>query len=537
MEDVNQTRNGKTRKRASTPRSKTGCVTCKIRRLKCGEERPSCHRCVRSGWQCDGYDHVSPTLSPPTGGLRGSMMPRTPPLSPLPSSLLMEPSMLLFLDDREQYYFQNCGDEVEGQFQGHDIAFWRSLALQESTTSFSVRHGMVAIGALKKSAIKRSGRYQMDAVPGRHREFALQQYHKAIQGLRESIPNLEDEVGVRSTLVCCMVLAIFDDFIGQRAFALQHMRYAREILVNTNVLLPATLALGDLAGDNLTSMFLRLDVLALCATGIDEHRTCIPFNQNCPGITVPPRLSSFEEARNLSSLVSWEGYMFFYNSAKYQLLPRNQIPPALIRLRERIIKQLYDVIILLSNLKSEPQDTLLHPLARVEALALHPTLVLIRLVSGLGAPETACDVLLPQFNYLLNLSRETLQYEALENPAVMGAETYHLETRTILPLLLIATKCRNSPLRLEAISLLLSSHRREWMYDSLLSGQIGEWMMSIEEEGMDTNGYIPEHSRAWGESVELDLQGRKAKVKCRQNFRSRVSGKVEWRWREKHVVW
>lgn len=75
------------------------------------------------------------------------------------------------------------------------------------------------------------------------------------------------------------------------------------------------------------------------------------------------------------------------------------------------------------------------------------------------------------------------------------------------------------------------------MYDSLLSGQIGEWMISIEEEGMDTNGYIPEHSRAWGESVELDLQGRKARVRCRQNFKSRVTGKVEWRWREKHISW
>lgn len=467
------------------------------------------------------------------------MLPRTPPLSPLSKLLLIDPSMLLLLDDREQYYFQNCGDEVEGQMQGHDIAFWRSIALQESNTSFSIRHAMVAIGALKKSAVKKSGRYQMDANPGRHREFALQQYHKAIHGLRESIPNLEDEAGVRSTLVCCMVLAIFDDFIGHRAFALQHMRYAREILVNSNVLLPATIAgaLGDKVNENLASMFLRLDVLALCATSIDEHRTCIPLQQNCPVVEIPTRLSSLEEAQKLSNLVTWEGYMLYYHCAKYQLLPCNQIPPTVIRLRDRIIKHVYDLILLLAELKSDSQDVTRHPLARVEALALHPTLVLIRLVSGLGAPETACDALLPQFSYLLNLSREILQYEALENPGVMGSETYHMEVRTVSPLLLIATKCRTASLRREAISLLLSSHRREWMYDSLLSGQIGEWMMSIEEEGMDTNGFIPEHSRAWGESVELDLQGRKARVRCRQNFKSRVTGKVEWRWREKYISW
>ena len=27
----------------------------RIRRIKCGEERPNCLRCVKSGWQCDGY--------------------------------------------------------------------------------------------------------------------------------------------------------------------------------------------------------------------------------------------------------------------------------------------------------------------------------------------------------------------------------------------------------------------------------------------------------------------------------------------------
>jgi len=70
------------------------------------------------------------------------------------------------------------------------------------------------------------------------------------------------------------------------------------------------------------------------------------------------------------------------------------------------------------------------------------------------------------------------------------------------------------------------------MYDSFLAGKIGEWMMSIEDEGMDEIGYIPEHARAWGESIELDLQRRKAKVRCRQNVKE-----GGWRWRERDVCW
>jgi Fungal Zn(2)-Cys(6) binuclear cluster domain len=36
------------------PRSK-GCITCKSRKVKCDLTKPTCHRCVESGFQCAGY--------------------------------------------------------------------------------------------------------------------------------------------------------------------------------------------------------------------------------------------------------------------------------------------------------------------------------------------------------------------------------------------------------------------------------------------------------------------------------------------------
>src|SRR5450755_1287659 len=43
------------RTRAHKPKVRTGCVTCKIRRVKCDETKPSCLKCTRSGRKCDGY--------------------------------------------------------------------------------------------------------------------------------------------------------------------------------------------------------------------------------------------------------------------------------------------------------------------------------------------------------------------------------------------------------------------------------------------------------------------------------------------------
>ncbi len=49
-------------------------------------------------------------------------------------------------------------------------------------------------------------------------------------------------------------------------------------------------------------------------------------------------------------------------------------------------------------------------------------------------------------------------------------------------------------------------------------------MMGIEEEGMDEYGFIPEHARAHGETISLELQKRSAVVRCRQNVREPVGG-------------
>lgn len=37
-------------------RTKTGCLTCRKRRIKCGEERPICNNCIKSKRHCEGYN-------------------------------------------------------------------------------------------------------------------------------------------------------------------------------------------------------------------------------------------------------------------------------------------------------------------------------------------------------------------------------------------------------------------------------------------------------------------------------------------------
>jgi Zn(2)-Cys(6) binuclear cluster domain-containing protein len=43
------------RKRASMPKVRTGCVTCKVRHVKCDERRQVCSRCDKALINCDEY--------------------------------------------------------------------------------------------------------------------------------------------------------------------------------------------------------------------------------------------------------------------------------------------------------------------------------------------------------------------------------------------------------------------------------------------------------------------------------------------------
>ncbi|KAL5332851.1 hypothetical protein BJX70DRAFT_91224 [Aspergillus crustosus] len=62
-------------------RPSTGCQTCRNRRIKCDETRPTCKACVRTGRECPGYPHpLDVMLRPQTGMVRKSR--NTPAATP-----------------------------------------------------------------------------------------------------------------------------------------------------------------------------------------------------------------------------------------------------------------------------------------------------------------------------------------------------------------------------------------------------------------------------------------------------------------------
>ncbi|KAI5369289.1 Putative zn(2)-C6 fungal-type DNA-binding domain-containing protein [Septoria linicola] len=127
------------RTRANAPRVRSGCTTCKIRRVKCDEQKPECQRCISTGRKCDGY---APLHKEPTVHSIGS----TPTLQAAPTLFLASQEELRAL----QYFHLNTAPQLASYF---DAEFWTRLVFQAAHEEDCVRHAMIALGWLSERRI------------------------------------------------------------------------------------------------------------------------------------------------------------------------------------------------------------------------------------------------------------------------------------------------------------------------------------------------------------------------------------------------
>lgn len=80
-----------------------GCLTCRMRKVKCDEQRPSCQRCLSTGRTCDGYTALPFTRSDLQAAVKRARYTRGPPNTALLSTLLSDAA---FGDTLERRYFQ-----------------------------------------------------------------------------------------------------------------------------------------------------------------------------------------------------------------------------------------------------------------------------------------------------------------------------------------------------------------------------------------------------------------------------------------------
>ncbi|CAG8908949.1 unnamed protein product [Penicillium egyptiacum] len=200
--------------RSSCKKAKTGCKTCKIRRVKCDEGRPACRRCVSTSRVCDGYGIWGGGGSP--YGKPQSNRALSTYCTPVPAGNLSHEEQLCF-----DWLIKRTAKKFAGLFPSD---FWETLIFQASAQEPAVRHAIIALS----SAHRFQERYA--AGPNKYDEecFTLQQYNKAIQHLRLNTTN--NGYSLRVALITCMLFITLEFMRGQYQMGNAHLQYGMKLL-------------------------------------------------------------------------------------------------------------------------------------------------------------------------------------------------------------------------------------------------------------------------------------------------------------------
>ncbi|KAJ0166313.1 Transcriptional regulatory protein moc3 [Colletotrichum tanaceti] len=207
-----------TRNIQSRTKVKTGCATCRIRKVKCDENKPFCRKCVSTGRTCDGYAspfrlvfarqsinnnvHAGSCIKPGAAGLQ-SIRPTSTGVEIAPQDIDL---LGRYFSTKTMFDVKlGCNEEAR-------------QILQASLTDPTIRHAISSLRALREqleaSVAQRTPSYGHD--------YGLQQYCIALGGLasRLSSPSLKDP---KSTLLCCQIFISIEQVRGNYAAMTQHI--------------------------------------------------------------------------------------------------------------------------------------------------------------------------------------------------------------------------------------------------------------------------------------------------------------------------
>ncbi|KAF2128251.1 hypothetical protein P153DRAFT_293800 [Dothidotthia symphoricarpi CBS 119687] len=231
------------RKRTIQCRSKvkTGCATCRIRKVKCDENKPFCQKCVGTGRTCDGYESPFRLVTSQrinnarTGGIKSDAGSR--PIQPILSEIAPQDIDLLnrYFSIKTMFNVKlDCDKEAK-------------QILQASLTDPSIRHAVSSLRALREDLETFRGVPASIVQQTPSYDYGLQQYCMALRSLASNLSSPGSEE-LKSALLCCQIFISIEQVRGNFAtmgqhivqgLRIMHQYRARPVFLAANRLVPA----------------------------------------------------------------------------------------------------------------------------------------------------------------------------------------------------------------------------------------------------------------------------------------------------------
>ncbi|KAI1214177.1 uncharacterized protein F4807DRAFT_407004 [Annulohypoxylon truncatum] len=415
--------------RKGSRKVRTGCLTCKARKVKCDEAKPHCNRCINSGRTCEGY------VSKPTPGL----------LWHRPRQLFQ--SIDSASEGRALQYF--CEQTAQFLSGATDPYFWTHLVMQFSNFEPAVRHSVVAISSLYEQFQDKSASHS--DVQLKDNSLALQHYNAAIRELKTT----DNQPLV---LLVCVLFICIEFLQSNKEAAIQHCKHGIALLENTNY---------AWAREHLVPVFRRLSVFPyFFGVGSADFPDLVFVNE-----PLPETFNTWADAQTaMDSIMSRTlklvrgGDMYRFGSSRYRKIPTEQL-----REQEEIGYLLDKWQLLFQGLDSRsmlPTNTsvaekyklgvdFIQAMSRI-VLSVRYETCRIWLNIAFEANEICYDSHLDSFRRMLDscLLLDAAIPHSSRTPPAKRTPRFIFETGFTPMMHFMATKCREYSIRLEALRLI-----------------------------------------------------------------------------------
>ncbi|KAI8963297.1 hypothetical protein F5Y11DRAFT_319882 [Daldinia sp. FL1419] len=415
--------------RKGSRKVRTGCLTCKGRKVKCDEGKPHCYRCITTGRACSGY------LTKPSSGL---------------------------LWHRPRQLFQNMSSASEGralQFFCEKTArflsgttdpyFWTHLVMQFSNFEPAVRHSVIAISSLYEQ-FQTEGEKAHSGVQLRDNSLALQHYNAAIRELKTT----DNQPLV---LLVCILFICIEFLQSDKEAAIQHCKHGIALLDHTNY---------SWAREHLLPVFRRLSSFPFFFGGGSIDFPDLVSVDN----PLPTSFDSFADAASaMDSLLSRTLRVArLGDSYRFGKLQHEAVSSELLTEQKLVVNLLNEWQVLFKGLDSRSMlpttpTTELYNLGADFIEAMSRAILLVRyelsriaLAIAFEANEMCYDQYLSNFKRALDLCLllDVTLPDGSRKPVVEREPQFIFETGFMVWLHLMATKCRVLAIRLEALRLM-----------------------------------------------------------------------------------
>ena len=455
-------------KRTSKPKVRSGCITCKIRRVKCDETKPACDRCTSTGRKCDGYN-IPPRKK------------RTSPsaIKALQLTTDVAPAELRALG----FFHQKTAPALASYF---DADFWTKLVFQMSYVEPAVRHATAALGALHEqremnmradpvlpasaNQAEQSGNDALKAYNDEHEQFALIQYGKAISHLSE---RLKGDSSIEVALLACILFVCVEFLRGDRDPVVQHFQSGMSIAISlmSNKDLHMTQDTRTRIKEYMMPFLNRIELLSSLFGNDASWEYPVPLFK-----AVPEDFNSIKEARDsfihLANLtVRFIRYMKFRRYSRL-VLPDDRARQSALHSQLEAWTAAFDRMLLANTITAKELDA-------VKTLRMHQIIATHWIQRSTEPEECANDKMMDMFDTAVSLVEGTTV--SREREMSSDTPTFLFDMEVVSPLYYVAANCRHPLIRRRSIALLKQMHRREGLWDSNKAAAVAERIMHHEE--------------------------------------------------------